>query len=61
MSRKIIILVFLFGIAGLQLLAQPAGRENFDAGWKFHLGDVSGAENPGFQDEHWRVLDLPHD
>ncbi len=29
--------------------------------WAFHLGDVKGAENPDFDDEEWRLLDLPHD
>lgn len=45
----------------MQLQAQPAGRQNFDAGWKFHLGDIAGAEKNTFQDLGWRLLDLPHD
>ena len=32
-----------------------------DAGWKFFLGDPSGAEAPAFSDESWRTVDLPHD
>jgi beta-galactosidase len=35
--------------------------EEFNAGWKFNLGDVSGANTPGFDDSKWRVLDVPHD
>jgi beta-galactosidase len=39
-----------------------AGRnQSFDADWRFHLGDVSGAESPDFDDAAWRRLDLPHD
>ena len=34
---------------------------DFDAGWKFHLGDVPGAESATFDDSQWRNLDLPHD
>ncbi len=34
---------------------------NFDSGWHFHLGDVKNAEDPGFDDKAWRLLDLPHD
>jgi beta-galactosidase len=34
---------------------------DFDKGWHFHLGDVSGAENPAMNDDSWRMLDLPHD
>lgn len=36
-------------------------RENFDLGWKFHKGDVSGAEVPEASDGDWRILDTPHD
>lgn len=32
-----------------------------DAGWKFFLGDPSGAEAPLFPDVSWRTVDLPHD
>jgi beta-galactosidase len=33
----------------------------FDSNWSFHLGGAQGAESPGFDDSHWRKLDLPHD
>lgn len=36
-------------------------RENFDQGWRFHRGDVEGAERPGFDSATWREVDLPHD
>jgi beta-galactosidase len=32
-----------------------------DAGWKFALGENSGAEQPAFNDSRWRSLDVPHD
>jgi beta-galactosidase len=54
----------LAGIA-LMLWAGPAGaqrqRFSMDPGWRFMLGDPSGAERPGFDDGRWRRLDLPHD
>ncbi len=34
---------------------------DFDKGWRFHLGDVAGAENTSLNDKSWRMLDLPHD
>lgn len=34
---------------------------SFDLDWKFNLGDVSGAENPSFDDTAWTSLDVPHD
>ena len=42
--------------------ADPARRhDSFDYGWRFHLGDATGAEQPSFPDSTWRQLDLPHD
>ncbi len=32
-----------------------------DLGWKFFLGDPSGAENPSFADASWSTVNLPHD
>ena len=34
---------------------------NFDSTWKFHLGDVTNAQNPTFDDSSWSTLDVPHD
>ncbi len=34
---------------------------NFDASWKFFLGDDSLASAAAFKDTKWRVLTLPHD
>jgi beta-galactosidase len=34
---------------------------SFDTGWKFHLGDVTGAEATTFDDSAWTALDVPHD
>jgi beta-galactosidase len=34
---------------------------SFDAAWKFHLGDVTGAEATTFDDTSWTSLDVPHD
>ena len=33
----------------------------FDQGWKFHKGETAGVEVPGFDDNLWRKVDLPHD
>jgi len=42
---------------------QNEGRRvgNFNANWKFHLGNLTGAQTPDFDDSDWRVLQLPHD
>lgn len=41
--------------------AQHRATRDFDAGWRFHLGDVTGGESPTLDDTSWRALDLPHD
>ena len=33
---------------------------NFNAGWRFHLGDVAGAETVDFNDKSWEVVSTPH-
>jgi beta-galactosidase len=34
---------------------------SFDAGWRIHLGDVSGAQATTYDDSSWTLLDVPHD
>jgi beta-galactosidase len=38
-----------------------ATTASFDLGWKFHLGDVTGAQASTFDDSAWTSLDVPHD
>jgi beta-galactosidase len=38
-----------------------ATTTSFDLGWKFHLGDASGAQATSFDDSAWTALDVPHD
>lgn len=49
--------------ATAQVKADPMSRktENFDRSWKFHCGEATGADEPGFDDASWRKLDVPHD
>lgn len=39
----------------------PRQRSSFNNGWRFHLGEVSAASQPEFDDASWRTLNLPHD
>ena len=34
---------------------------DFDANWKFYLGDADGAEDVNFDDSAWRTVSVPHD
>ena len=38
-----------------------ARGKSFNDGWKFYLGNASGAEQPTFNDTSWRGLGVPHD
>jgi beta-galactosidase len=52
------------GTPAVTVAAVPegAGRDMlFTEGWKFFLGDDAKAQDPGFDDDAWRTLDLPHD
>src|ERR1044071_3679194 len=38
------------------------GRETrlLDSGWRFEIGDTSGAERNNFDDHDWQTLSIPH-
>ena len=61
MKTTLFTLLFLLCLVSSKLSAQSSGRENFDANWKFHLGDLPHAEHLNFNDQKWRELNLPHD
>ena len=55
----------IFAVVFTAAAAQPAAlagrvRQNFNAGWRFHLGDADGAEQAGFDDRAWSPVGLPH-
>lgn len=73
LSRKVLLaLVLIPGLFALGLLTPhlqvraysppPSNRSDqlINAGWSFHLGDVTGAQAPAFDDSSWTALDLPH-
>ena len=47
----------------VQPVKEPLPRTTllFNFGWRFHAGDVKGAEAAAFDDADWRAVDLPHD
>jgi beta-galactosidase len=60
MNHKIALILFF--VIRLQAYSQAPSHElPFDDNWKFHLGDIIGAEKPSFVDKSWRDIDLPHD
>ena len=73
-SSLIFALLAFFIVAYAEALPQPttsvaglfplenSGRMvwNFNSGWRFHLGDVAGAEAKDFNDKTWEVVSTPH-
>ena len=58
----------LFAITAARCCAVPAADsavtsrdQSFDSAWRFLRANAPGAEAPGFDDSHWRLLDVPHD
>ena len=60
--KKLFILIVVFFTSWVAQAAED-GREtvNFNFGWRFHAGDIAGAEQPQFDDNNWRTVDVPHD
>lgn len=56
---KRIILSLLLSVISLFAFSQTITL--FDDDWRFFRGGAHGAENPGFDDKNWRIVDLPHD
>lgn len=61
--RRLLILLAALPLLLTSAYAAQEGRSitDFDAGWKFNLGDTPAASRPSFNDRAWRALDLPHD
>jgi beta-galactosidase len=54
--------VFALTLSGCKQKTKDISRMClFDADWRFIRDSVTGAEQPGFDDSNWRLLDLPHD
>ncbi len=60
--RKNIVGTFALLLLSVPPIFAQEGRERaFDLNWRFLRADAPGAEQPGFDDAAWRVLDVPHD
>lgn len=61
MKKLILFSFLLFFIASSQAQVSFGVPTSINDNWKFHPGDVQEAVSPGFDDEKWRSVDLPHD
>lgn len=60
---KRISLFFLAVMAILPMMADNNPRivESLNFDWRFHAGDVDGAQTPDFDDSGWQTINVPHD
>ncbi len=62
MSKLAVVACNLLAITCLSAAgAQAATVTPFDAGWRFHQGDLAGPDGSAFDDSGWRAVDLPND
>lgn len=54
------IMCMLYMCVHVSLRAQSRITLNIDEDWKFAFGNITGAELPGFNDDDWSVISLPH-
>jgi len=62
--KKICFIAFLIIIVSPTIYAKQSNARYhllMDRGWKFFLGDDKNASTVDFNDQSWRILDLPHD
>jgi len=53
--------LMLWLVPGLLCATEPTRQDiNFNREWKFHLGDLAGAETMAFDDAKWDDVGLPH-
>ena len=57
------LLFLISSCAAVPVESPVAGRiiKSFDSDWRFFKGDAEGAEEPSFNDDSWRRLNVPHD
>ncbi|MCR8557690.1 DUF4982 domain-containing protein [Mucilaginibacter sp. BJC16-A38] len=60
-ADRLFCLSFLLIFSSSAFAQQGRTVADFDKGWHFHLGDVTGGEKASLNDASWRVLNLPHD
>lgn len=58
---NLLFLIFFSVVKGFTNDHEFRRSNNFNSDWKFHLGEVPGFMPPNFDDQSWRVIQLPHD
>lgn len=58
---SLMLISVLYGCNTRKNVSKKIGTMLFDDNWRFHRGDLEGAELADFDDSGWRTVDLPHD
>ena len=58
---SLFLFTFVLGSLSAQAPSSPRITQLLNFGWKFHAGDLTGAEATNLDDSGWRTVDLPHD
>ncbi len=62
MKRTAVLVLSAFcALAQLMAADSPRKVDNLNFGWRFHSGDIQGAEAVSFDDSRWQTVDVPHD
>ncbi len=56
--KRLIIAIAVF-MSAVNIFAAERQKLNFNAGWLLEIGDIKGAEQPGFNDAAWKPVTLP--
>jgi beta-galactosidase len=58
--RPFLLPIAFLATSAAALAAGERGLVNLNTGWKFVMGDVPGASDPGLDDQSWQAVQLPH-
>ena len=61
MKKRLTLLTVATCLVAMTMTARQRVVENLNFGWKFHNGDVRGAEQADYNDARWRTVNVPHD
>ena len=61
MMTRFFSLMLVLVVISCNAVKNPRLTDNFNDGWKFHLGDTVNPQSSEFNDQSWRMLNLPHD
>ena len=59
--QQLLLILSLFVATNVVSQKSPRTTVDLNFGWRFHAGDARGASAVAYNDQGWRLVDLPHD